>query len=173
MAGNEALRRELDAAMKILEPAAYASRLAELQEQFGHRIKVVDRHGNFNCYAYAFGLSKHPGFVSLVYRTRKTAVMDSAFVSEQLARGRLTEIDSSKIAPGSIALYLDGGPTHAALVREATPQLVLESKWGPSELHSHGLWEVPASYGDQVRFYAPTDIEELLDLLFEKEGLND
>jgi len=36
MAGNEVLRRELDAAMKILEPAAYASRLAELQEQFGH-----------------------------------------------------------------------------------------------------------------------------------------
>jgi hypothetical protein len=110
MAGNEVLRRELDAAMKILEPAAYASRLAELQEQFGHR---------------------------------------------------------------TVVLYFDGGPTHAALVREAPPQLVPESKWGPSELHSHGLWEVPASYGDQVRFYAPTDIEELLDLLFEKEGLND
>jgi hypothetical protein len=39
MAGNEILRRELDAAMKILEPATYASRLAEIQEQFRHRIK--------------------------------------------------------------------------------------------------------------------------------------
>jgi hypothetical protein len=95
MAGNEVLRRELDAAMKILEPAAYASRLAELQQQFGHRIKVVDRHGSFNCYAYAFGLSKHPDFASLVYRTQKTAVMDSAFVAKQLARGRLTEIQNS------------------------------------------------------------------------------
>jgi hypothetical protein len=133
---------------------------------------VVDRHGNFNCHAYAFGLSKHPDFVSLVYRTRKKAVMDSAFVAEQFARGRLTEIDPSKIVLGTIALNFDGGPTHAALVREVIPLLFLESKWGPSEVHSHGLWEVPTSYGYQVRFYAPTDIEELLDLLFEREGLN-
>jgi hypothetical protein len=59
---------------------------------------VIDRHGNFNCYAYAFGLSKHPDFALLVYRTQKTAVMDSAFVAEQLARGRLTEIDAFLMA---------------------------------------------------------------------------
>jgi hypothetical protein len=98
MAGNEALRRELDAAMKILEPAAYASRLADLQEQFGHRIKVVDRHGNFNCYAYAFGLSKHPSCARTL-----TGVPTSAH-SFKAKQQRATEILATSIdmAPTSV-----------------------------------------------------------------------
>jgi hypothetical protein len=174
MAGIPELRRELDAAMGIPEYSAYPIRLAELQKQFGHNVGVMATRGDFNCFAYAFGLSNHPDFASLVRRTQKTAVMNSEFVIGLLTLDRLSEISADEIAVGCIALYFANDKlTHAAIVREVRPLLVLESKWGPSELHSHGLWEVPASYGDEVRFYTPTDVEELLDDLFDKEGLND
>jgi hypothetical protein len=173
MAGIRELRRELDAAMAIPQYSAYPKRLDELRKRFKHNITVLSQHGNFNCFAYAFGLSNHRDFVSLVYRTQKTAVMNSDFVVELLASGRLRELDEADAETGSMALYfLNGTLTHAAIVRHVNP-LLLESKWGPSELHSHGLWEVPASYGDEVRFFAATEVEELLDDLFEREGLND
>jgi hypothetical protein len=171
MVGIPELRRELDAAMKIQEYSAYQKRLDELQEKFGHNIGVMASRGDFNCFAYAFGLSDHPDFVTLVHRTRKTAVMNSEFVVELLKRNQLDEIGATEVTAGDIALYsVNGKLTHAATIRQVRPVLILESKWGPSELHSHGLFEVPASYGDDIQFFKPTDIEEILDALRQREN---
>jgi hypothetical protein len=80
---------------------------------------VLDAH-IADCYAYAFGLSKHPDFASLVYRTQN----GRPHLWQNNSRERALLKSTHPSSPDTIALYFDGGPTHAALVREATPLLV-------------------------------------------------
>ena len=51
-------------------------------------------------------------------------------------------------------LYFNGEHlTHTARVAEANELLL--SKWGPSELIEHRLWEVPEGYGDTYKVAVP------------------
>lgn len=56
-----------------------------------------------------------------------------------------------------LVLYFDEQiPTHAGLVTESR----VISKWGKGHIYKHGFLEVPASYGDTIRFYrrVPSDL---------------
>jgi len=63
----------------------------------------------------------------------------------------IREIDPAEAAPGDVVVYFHKeAVTHAAVVVE---EQTYRSKWGGNEVHQHGLWEVPAQYGDRVRYY--------------------
>jgi hypothetical protein len=77
------------------------------------------------------------------------------FVNFLLANGYLCEV-----AKGSVVVYFRGdSPVHAGKHDGA----VVISKWGAAATHiwRHALWDVPRSYGDEVRFFRrlPTAVD--------------
>jgi hypothetical protein len=175
MPRNAQLRRELEAAMAIFEPAAYVKRLDQLREKFNHSVFILpdgsDRLRRFNCYAYAFGIWDHPDFVALVENTGKSAIMNSTFIEAELARGRLQEADQNMLNAGDIIIYFrDGKPAHAGKIAAFGTSLTVHSKWGPSETHAHDVWHVPESYGDELGCFKPIDPESILDRLYDNQN---
>lgn len=80
-----------------------------------------------------------------------------------LKEGILEEINADQIKAGDVALYFnEGAITHAAIVDD---KQFLRSKWGGNEVHRHMLGEVPAQYGNQVRFFKKPDEASLLSYL--------
>jgi hypothetical protein len=175
MPGDAQLRHELQAAMAIAEPDAYLKRLEELREKFKHAVIVLphgtDRLSRFNCYAYAFGIWEHRDFVALVEDTGTSAIMNSTFIETELAGGGLLEVDLNAADVGDIVIYFkDGKPKHAGKIAALGTSLTVHSKWGPSEMHAHDMWEVPDIYGDDLYCFKPPDPESILDRLYDKQN---
>lgn len=169
---NQDLSHELDAAMTIQNPTDYLKRIEELRQQYDHGITILPdgagRLRNFNCFAYAFGIWDHSDFITLVEETLKGAIMNSKFVLSELAQGYLTEIAIADVQVGDVVLYFtDEALTHAGKVVATDNRIRVHSKWGPSEAHAHGLYEVPHAYGTITRFFRPPNPDEILDRLYD------
>jgi hypothetical protein len=164
MSGNAALRDELDEASRIRLPQVYIETLERLRREFGHSILILpdgsDRITRFNCFAYGLGLWEHDDYIRRVNAANNSAIVNSLFVRAILDDGTLKEINAAEAAPGDVLLYFHKeAVTHAAVVGE---NQTCRSKWGGNEVHQHGLWEVPAQYGDQVRYYRAPDAASIL-----------
>jgi hypothetical protein len=168
MEEKETLREALDRIMPIPYPAAYATAFEELRVKHGHTIER--RSGErqwldtFNCYALALDLVDTPRYRRLVDEHGDSALADSAFVTGLIEDAEVREIPEDEIRPGSLVAYFNTGAlTHCGLILSDSKRV--RSKWGPSELYEHELWEVGASYGREVRFFEPPDPDHILDLL--------
>jgi hypothetical protein len=70
---------------------------------------------------------------------------------EYLIAECLVEVIAESESPGDLIVYSNGGKiTHAGVL--VAPGLVI-SKWGLMHLWSHGILEVPARYGSDVRYF--------------------
>lgn len=174
MTGNRALRQALDVATEVAgTPASYAHKIERLRVIFGHSIEIelgdVTALRKYNCHAFTFGISEDARFLALVETNSNSALLNSTLVLSFENQGILTGIASSDIEIGNIVVYsADGQITHTGIVSETLPTLTVRSKWGPNEIHRHPLWEVPKSYGDNVRYFKALDIELTLKALMQK-----
>jgi hypothetical protein len=164
MAGNAQLRSELDTATKLRFRHQYTEALERLRREFAHSISILpdgrDRIERFNCFAYALGLWEHPEYIRRVDAASNSAVANSLVVRALLEGGKLIETSAAAAVPGDVVLYFDKKAiTHAALISE---QQTYCSKWGGDDVHQHRLWEVPAQYGNRVRYYRVPDASSIL-----------
>lgn len=166
MSGNEDLRRALNAASTLTSTSSYARRLAELLVQYNHTITTEPAPmpmNRFNCFAFAFGLTEHVDYGTLVDLAQTSAALDSAKVKAMLDAGDLAAVEPHLAKQGDIALYIDGDTiTHAGRV---TAPGRIQSKWGGNEIHAHGLWEVPLGYGHTVTYIATPDTDSIIQRL--------
>jgi len=158
MSGNSDLRLALSAASKLKVVSDYLVLLAELKSQYAHNVSMLpdgkDRVSRFNCFAYALGLWDNPDYICMVDAAMNSAIVDSSLMVIMIEDGTLCEISMSRAVVGDMILYFrDDRPTHAAVISSVGPPLMLRSKWGGNEVHLHGIWEVPAEYGDSIRAY--------------------
>lgn len=170
MSGNPALRRELDAASKLIVLGEYRERLQSLQSNFGHTISILpDEHApieRFNYFAFALGLWNHDTYVMHVDRDDNSAIVNSEFLLRMIKDGALVEIEASKARESDMIVYFHKEQaTHAGVVASAGYPMSLHSKWGGNEVHQHAVWEVPAAYGDRVCFFHRPETEVSLSRL--------
>jgi hypothetical protein len=59
------------------------------------------------------------------------------------------------VVSNDLIVYLDNG-VFRHVGRIAEPDRVL-SKWGTGHLYQHAVWEVPASYGEEICYFVGTD----------------
>jgi hypothetical protein len=164
MSGNVALRLALDEASKLRFRHEYIETLERLRREFGHSISMLpdgrNRIARFNCFAYGLGLWEHVDYIRRVDAAENSAIVNSQLVRAMLDDGTLEEINAAVATPGDVVLYFHKEVvTHAAVV--GTEQ-TYRSKWGGNEVHQHALWEVPAQYGDLVRYYRAPDASAVL-----------
>ena len=105
----------------------------------------------FNCFEYALEIADHPEAIARI-GTLYTSIFPNSEFMRLLLETRLQPLPRSQVATGTLVLYLQGDTfRHAG--RVSADRIV--SKWGTGHLWRHGLFEVPASYGDKVRFFRP------------------
>ena len=106
----------------------------------------------FNCFMYALSLVDRvePNVIKLEDGSLKF-IVNSTFFRKLIGTGVLIEASAHQLEPKDLVVYYNGQEKmHVALY--LAPNLV-ESKWGPGPLFRHGLWDVPESYGDKLRYF--------------------
>lgn len=174
MSGNEDLRRELDAASKLIFPASYDRRLADLRSRYDHTISTEPSLlpiNQFNCFAFAFGLTDHSEYSALLDLAGTSAALNSKIVKAMFDAGDVTLVEATVAKEGDIALYFDG--EHLAHAGRLTAPNRILSKWGGNEIHAHGLWEVPLGYGHSVKFIMRPDVDSLIQRLLREAKTSD
>jgi len=150
------LRDELDRLTDDPDPDCHTELLAELSESYPNNIRIVERANptqRYTCYMHAFGLGYQPEYVRVAISGSGKIFANSAFVLFLLQRGYLQERTSGTASPGDVVIYFANGvPQHAGIAKDNGQ---VESKWGTGHLYEHGVLEVPAKYGDKVKFYSP------------------
>jgi hypothetical protein len=159
---NPELRRELQ---RLTEPPEGTGtewlkdqirQMEELNKQLPHSVRLHTRCSediyDLNCFMFALGIEPHA-----VSDMRLGHIFPGEkFVQHLLADGHLIETATTP----SIGIYFrDNVPLHAGKIDAKN----VISKWGAGGTHiwQHNLRDVPASYGDEVRFFAdlPTAVE--------------
>lgn len=166
MSGNFELRQKIDTAVKLVDPKEFSRRLELLRREYGHSIKIIelarDMLRTFNCYAYALGIWKSDEFQRRAAGNRsEIALVNSSVIQRMLDNNDLEPRNVGAVIPGDMLLYFnESGVKHgAAYLGRDNGRIVVRSKWGPDELFEHEIWEVPASYGDQVKFFKKPTLE--------------
>lgn len=136
-----------------------------LSETCPHRIRAIRtvdldnvRSWRFNCHAFTLGLWQQDTFWEL-QDTHPDAWPDSSFVVRYLLP-LMSSVPFGDV-PGEVAIfyYERDELKHSGLGNGRSVQ----SKWGDCHTWEHGLFEVPASYGERVACYLVPPIEVVVD----------
>jgi hypothetical protein len=139
---------------------SHAARLEGLREQFQHSIILLpfDEEGqDCNCVMYALDFRMEEPLTLL---GRFYANTD--YLRRLIDQGRLVEaveVPADKL----LAVYWDGDSVKHVGVAGADGRIA--SKWGIGFLYKHSAWEVPLSYGNSIRYFAPINPDQAFDFL--------
>jgi hypothetical protein len=144
---NDALRIALDFPTGTLV-GEHTARVEAIRSEYAHTILLKQESTDLTCVPYAVELASSPVYRAIAADFDREVFAGSNFV-EWLLNNRLCEV--SHPSAGVLALYFsDGIWRHAGFVTDANR---IKSKWGTFPLYDHDFWEVPISYGDELRFF--------------------
>ena len=130
-------------------------KIEALRVRHRHSINLVQaaviadqRTWNFNCHAYALGLHETQDF----WRIREELPdvwPTGTFVSRRLLPN-LQPVSDPDQCPGDLIVYFSGqSVNHSGIVGNR----LVRSKWGSAHTWEHGVFEVPTSFGSEVRYF--------------------
>lgn len=156
------LRRELNAVNSERpdgDIAWHIPYIEDLRPRYGHTIHLAEkltdgrrRVGQFNCYMYALGVRTSETVIRILNEQSAWMKFGKEFLT--IVRGTLTRVTEPSV--GDLVLYSD--PTGLQHAGKWNSDSVL-SKWGLGHVWRHGVFELPASYGDVVEVYKAIEIE--------------
>jgi hypothetical protein len=130
--------------------------VAELSNSHPHTVRLhtecsAPKYEERNCFMFALDIEAD----AIRDKVLLSIFCGSEFVSVFVEKCRLRERTApSDAVNGDIVIYChDGNPKHAG--KWADNRVI--SKWGsgPTHIWDHGVYEVPESYGDEVRVFRP------------------
>ncbi|MEI8326237.1 MAG: hypothetical protein WCH44_12905 [Betaproteobacteria bacterium] len=130
--------------------------LEALRVAIGHDIRVLpwDMDIECNCVMYALGMFFEPAS-SLMGRFYAS----TAFVQRLIDTGQLAQ----NHADGDMVVYFkEGKVAHIGIARQGDR---VESKWGIGLPYDHPIWEVPSTYGDEIRCFTAMSVDDAMDEL--------
>ena len=167
------LRRALDAPDGF-DRLKHQNRTEELRASFPHSVRYRELLDGSTCLTYALGLFRNRTYLAIAGSFFNYQIFAGRlFVEWLMENGHLKEITSPAL--GCLVFYFaDGVWQHAGTA--ASDKRVI-SQWGTFPVYDHEVFEVPARYGNQVRYFATPDDESIraLFVAFAKQhhGLTD
>lgn len=166
--------RTLLAEITAQDVSLHPSLIEELRKECAHSISLVETEDNglpkeFMCFEYALGLVRSEEYLGIrehEYSTRIRPIgANDEFMAFMLDNAYLEQVASDEALTGYLVIYFkDSKPKHAGiLVVEGR----IRSKWGKGHLFEHQLFEAPAIYGTEVRYYRPPDLQICEDFFIE------
>lgn len=144
---KQPLREALDApaGLFISQHRAY---IEHVRTVYRHTVIFRRLISESTCVLYALELGEERIYRAIACNFNRRIFAGKTFV-EWLVKEHLTEIDEPK--EGCLALYFDRQVwQHIGVVSAAERVL---SQWGEFPVYEHGVFEVPARYGDEVRYF--------------------
>lgn len=163
------LRELLEEMTGSLATELHPARLNEIALEAPHGISILpppfgETLEDFNCVMYALdlvGTIEDPSG-----RPFGRFYADTQFLSSLIDAERIVQTGEIE---GALVIWFDNGRVgHVGLAREPGRAV---SKWGIGHLYEHGYFEIPKSYGSDVRFFEPLDSETAFQLLTRYYGV--
>jgi hypothetical protein len=133
-----------------------------LKSKFDHTIRCLERPGDGTCATYALDLLE--AYRPLVKELQDFGIRPgSAFMRWLVVEDHLAEI--SAIRDEALVCYFQEGVWQHVGIAIAGGRV--GSKWGTYAVFDHRLSEVPANYGDNIRFFVRPSARAAAGLLFE------
>lgn len=134
--------------------------ISELGSTHPHSIRCLphEHPEPYNCFESAFELADLRAYRRIAESSKDWNSPDIfyanyRFVQFIIRREVLMEINEGEQTVCDVLVYLDDEDTPQHAGKIAPQEGLIESKWGTGCFLEHGLWEVPASYGNQARFF--------------------
>lgn len=144
------LRKNIEKQKRLME---------KLSATCPHSIKLIKElafgyssASNYNCFMYAFNLLNVPE-IDQISSGYPNIFPGSEFVQFAISNQCLSEISCHCADDDDIVVYFSKGPTHAGKLKKGK----ILSKWGTGNLWEHDIYEVPCSYGDEVKCFEKID----------------
>ncbi len=144
--------------------AAHPHTIRVLGSTYPHTIvHIPDVKSDGTCATYAFGLCSRKGYRWIVQIPEPDVYAGRDFM-EWLMRHHLVPRDGPP-QEGDIVLYLENDTwSHIGTLVDNGR---VRSKWGTFPVYEHGLFELPATYGDQVIYMQPMAPDDAFRLFLE------
>ena len=144
---NKPLREALDApdGLFISRHREYIERVRSV---YPHTVTFRELVTESTCVLYALRLRDERTYRAIALNFGRQIFAGKAFM-EWLVKGQLTELDKPK--DGCLALYFKGAAWQHVGVVSTSGRVV--SQWGEFPVYEHDLCELPARYGDEVRYF--------------------
>jgi len=160
--------RERLCEMTLKPISEQAAMLEQLRAEFSHSIQILDSEHpieGYTCAVYAFHLVGDSVYQGIAASGLGSTFAGKDFVEFAIKEQLLAECGAEDAIQGDMVVYLlDGRFGHIG--RLQADRRIL-SKWGTGYLCEHGLWEVPCSYGAEVRFFEGPGAENCFDIFVE------
>jgi len=144
---NRTLREALDAPDGF-PVSKHRERTEAIRAVHSHSVTFQKLIDESTCVLYALGLVGNRTYRAIALNFDGQIFAGKAFM-EWLMKGHLVEIAALKT--GCLAMYSDHGVwQHVGLV--VSPGRVI-SQWGTFPVYEHDVCEVPARYGDEIRYF--------------------
>lgn len=161
----EELRKQLSIMTQNENVANHEAILTSITEGLPNSIRVLPSKvplDRYTCIVHVFDFTEKPEYVDIAKFGTGRVFGSTEFVHWMLDRGELEEIQSQECQKGDIILYFATGKVaHGGLV--STNSRVV-SKWGMGLLCKHEVFEIPATYGADVRYFQRPPYETVYDL---------
>lgn len=144
----------------------HANQIEQLRTVYPHSIKILSGPNDdlgYNCFMLALGIETDDKYLRMLYRCPSSVHANTAFV--QFLVDRRNILEQSNAEPKSLVVY--SGKEKVEHIGLITDDGRVLSKWGTSLLYQHAIFEVPANYGDTVRFFTPMERRPVLKAFFE------
>jgi hypothetical protein len=133
-----------------------------LKSKFKHTIQCLERPGDGTCATYALNLLE--AYRPLVKELQDFGIRPGSEFMRWLVDGdRLTEMPAIR-EDALVCYFREGAWQHVGI---AIAGGRVGSKWGTYAVFEHRLSEVPANYGDDIRFFVRPSARASAGLLFE------
>lgn len=163
-----ALRHKLSDVTQNVAVPEHLAHVEALRTETNHSIVVVESQhpiDRYTCGVHAFHLIEDPTYLSVACSGLRRTFAGTEFIDFLLERQLLTPREGSSAIPDDLILYFDNEVfRHVGRVR---PHHRVLSKWGAGHLYEHQVWEVPFSYGNQVRYFVGPDKDSSCDLFIQ------
>jgi hypothetical protein len=159
------LRNRLQEVTHNPDIATHRIGIEAMRPVFHHTIDVITNENDnlaFNCVMFALGLEADAEYFAMATHCPQEVHASTQFLHFLADRGELVERQFG--VPGSLIAYLEDGRFRH--IGKMADDGRVRSKWGIGHLYEHAVFEVPASYGTTVRFFAPMALDDALDAFF-------
>ena len=118
--------------------------------------QISQKNQIFNCFMHVLNLVDR--VEPNIYREDNKKwrfFIDSSFFRKLYGTDIESGISIDQLEPNDLVVYYKG-QQKMHVGRYIAPNLV-ESKWGIGPLFRHGLWDVPKSYGETLKYFKPPE----------------
>ena len=159
----ESLRTYLFDITENGDPLSHPCLIADLRSQVHHTIEVLPSAtaiDQYTCGMHAFHLVDDEEYRELA-RLHPEGYASTDFVRYLICHGVLVQLDTAR--PDCLVVYFNQGDIKH--IGRTVSREVIVSKWVTGHLYRHALFELPSSYGTEVKFYADIDRGTAIDWL--------